>query len=431
MKALLIWSVLILSCFFSMAQTYNSSCIPSGAMELTYRNDACRLAIKRMHEIASPFVDSISIPGVLIDSIVKALYAVNNIQNALVDDTLREIFGRTDFIQGSDSTHIISASNDLNDAFGLKKVRVIADNNIAWGGQWLLGNYNSTSNDSVNYLINNFHLEVMLNEYQLYPTKTIYIISSPLAINAAALAKQFENVSGVGAGNAYALNSPQGNGNVIHAQFVEDNIKLSYSFGCGDCPSGCTLGRIWNFKVHTGFDCSVDYLSVGNWGAPIQWLSSPCLDYTQYMVLCPSVASAILYTNLNGSNTYQWQVSSDGKTFNNISDNGNYGGTNTPTLNLNEIPSSWYGNIYTCLSNGNRKKVYFSLKFSDIWNNAADSTWENAGNWSCGTLPDGNTDVVIRAGSVLLNSDATVRTLTVATGATFNIAPGKHLTVLH
>jgi hypothetical protein len=210
-------------------------------MDATYRNDACRLAIKRMHEIGSPFADSITIPEILIDSIKKALYAVHNMQNAMVGDTLREIFGHTNFIPGSDSTHFLSASNNLNDAFGIKQIMITVDNGTAWGAQWLAGNYNATTNDSINYLINKHQLLITLNEYQLYPTQTIYMVSSPLAINAGALAKQFGNITGVE--NAIAIKPfPAMNGNVIRPEFMGGVIKLSYTYGCGDCPVGCTLG---------------------------------------------------------------------------------------------------------------------------------------------------------------------------------------------
>src|SRR5689334_1401462 len=136
MKALLIWSLLTISCLFTKAQSYNSSCFPTGVMEATYRNDAARLAIKRLHEIGSPLADSVNIPVELIDSIKKALYAINNIQNNLVADTLRQIFGHSNFLPGSDSTHFMSASNDFNDAFEIKNVQVIINNKTAWGAQW-------------------------------------------------------------------------------------------------------------------------------------------------------------------------------------------------------------------------------------------------------------------------------------------------------
>lgn len=184
-------------------------------------------------------------------------------------------------------------------------------------------------------------------------------------------------------------------------------------------------------KVHTETTCSVDYLSVENWGSPSSWLSSPCLDYTQYWILCPTANSTAFFAFLNGGDTAQWQVSTDGISFTNISDNEYYTGTNTHTLHLNNLPSSWYGRTYTCLKNGNRGKVTYSITFANSWKSTSVSAWENTANWSCGSLPDSHTDVVIRTGTVYLNSDATVRTLTLAAGTVLNIAPGKHLTILH
>jgi len=372
-------------------------------MESTYRNDARRLAIKRMYEINSPLADKVTIPPIFIDSIIKALYAINNMQNALVGDTLRQIFGHTNFIPGSDSTHFFSASNNPAGAFGLKQVRVTVDNTTPWGAQWLSGNYNTTSNDSVNYLINTHQLKVVLNQYQLYPARTIYIISSPIAINATALAKQFVNFSGVGTGNAYQLTSqPAGNGNRINAIFTNNTTRLSYTFGCGDCPSGCTFGRTWTFNVRTGTDCSVDYIAVEDWGSPIEWLTNPCLNTTVANVLCPP-GSATLSTNLSGSNnSYQWQISADGTTFTNIGDDSNYIGTSTPALNLKNIPSAWHGYLYTCFTNGTRGKLTFRIRFINTWSGTSDSAWESAGNWSCGTLPDSNTDVVIKGGTIFI-----------------------------
>jgi hypothetical protein len=226
MKALLISSMLIVCFLISKAQPYNSSCDPSGVMESTYRNDAARLAIKRLHDISSPLADSVIIPEILIDSIKKALYAVNNIQNNLVVDTLRPIFGYSNFLPNSDSTHFVSASVDLRDAFQLKYIKVIVNNNTAWGAQWMSGNYNATSNNSVNYLINKHQLEVLNNSYQLYTDSTIYFLHSPLAINARALAGLFEIIPGTV--SAYAIGSP-GSGNIIQTEFNKDGIKISLS----------------------------------------------------------------------------------------------------------------------------------------------------------------------------------------------------------
>jgi len=423
MKAFLLLSAFIVTYAFAEAQTYSSSCTPSDSMEIIYRNDACWLANRRTYETNSPYADSITIYEPVIDSIKKALYAFHNMQGAAVTDTLRGIFSHSNFIPGSDSTHITFSG--INGEYGLKTITVTINDNTLWGAQWLLGNYTATDNDTVDYLMNRYQLQVSLNDYQVYDDSTIYIVRSPLAINTGALIKQFENISGVA--YAYIFNAI-GSGNNIKAEFSGDNIQLAFQYGCGDCPSGCNLGRNWKFKVNTGSECPVEYVSVENWGSHIIWITAPCLDYNTTYTLCNGDSTVFFF---NGGGSIQWQVSTDGITYNNISDNGNYIGTNTGGLRLHNIPSSWYGNMYTCLSNGVSSKLYYKIKFANNWNGNTDTTWENAANWSCGSLPDNNTDVIIRNGTVFLHTDVTVKSLTVNPGASLIIAPGINLTVLH
>jgi hypothetical protein len=65
------------------------------------------------------------------------------------------------------------------------------------------------------------------------------------------------------------------------------------------------------------------------------------------------------------------------------------------------------------------------------WTGAASSAWENPANWSCGVIADGNTDVLINSGTVIINSNAICRTLTVMPGVNLIINPGFKLTVTH
>lgn len=429
MKILILAAFSIFTSFFTQAQTYPSNCTPTGTMQVTYHNDAARLAIKRLHETNSPLADSVVIPQLLIDSISKALYAIHNIQNVSVIDTIQQHFSYDSFPSWSDSTHMQSVSNNLNDAFGLKQVNLLVNNDATWAAQWLAGNYNTTSNDSVNYLVNRYQLQIIKESQQPFPSRTRYTITSPVAINAEALAKQFENISGVPAGfsTAVSANFNGNSGKIIQATFTNGAINLAYTFGCGDW--GGTYGRTWTFTVNTETDCSVDYVSVLTWGSDFFWLDDPCLLYNQDTELCPS-GSKTLYSNAGGA-TLQWQVSTDGINFTNLSDNSNYSGTNTGTLNLINVPSSWYGNIYRVLSNGvSNGKITYNLKFVNRWN-GTNNNWENAASWSCGSLPDANTDVVISSGNVVINADATVRSIKVAAGATLTVATGVNFTVLH
>jgi phosphatidylinositol-3-phosphatase len=132
-------------------------------------------------------------------------------------------------------------------------------------------------------------------------------------------------------------------------------------------------------------------------------------------------------SGLSGIN-YQWQVNT-GNGFTNISDNNYYMGATDSSLQLNNIPSTWYGYQYSCSVDGNNGDTV-SLKFTDYWKGTTSTAWEDAANWSCG-LPDSNTDVIVNSGTVLLNSDASVRSISFSPNANFNINTGKNIIINH
>ncbi len=142
---------------------------------------------------------------------------------------------------------------------------------------------------------------------------------------------------------------------------------------------------------------------------------------------CPGAGTTIA-SNLIGT-TYQWQLNS-GSGFANIADGINYTGTNTYSLQINNTQSSWYNYQYRCVVNGSFSSTV-TLKIADTWHGAVNNNWENNLNWNCNTIPDANTDVYINSGTVIINSDATCRSLFTKPGATLVIMPGVHLTITH
>ncbi len=149
----------------------------------------------------------------------------------------------------------------------------------------------------------------------------------------------------------------------------------------------------------------------------------------QEIKLCSSADSAVISSYVITGNP-QWQMRTDSTGFTNISDNINFSGTNTPVLTLRNIASSWNGNMFRCRSDEGYQSWEIVIKVGNEFTNADGNNWENPANWSCGSLPDGNTDVIIN-GIATLNSNASCRTLRVAPGATFTISPGYNLTVTH
>jgi photosystem II stability/assembly factor-like uncharacterized protein len=131
--------------------------------------------------------------------------------------------------------------------------------------------------------------------------------------------------------------------------------------------------------------------------------------------------------------SYQWQVNKD-SSFTDIKDDGVYQGANTYSLKVHHVPVEWVNYQYRCkISNGEGivySKIY-ELRFKTEWTGAVDNNWENSGNWSCGLVPNKNTDVVIPFGTITLNQSTTVRSLQLSPSVSFTINPGVTLTVLH
>ena len=142
-----------------------------------------------------------------------------------------------------------------------------------------------------------------------------------------------------------------------------------------------------------------------------------------------SGGSGTIGSSLQGS-IYQWQVNS-GSGFVNISNNANYSGTNTNTLIINAIPSSWAGYQYRCVVDGFFSDIV-SLSISNRFLGSYSSVWENPANWSCGQIPNPNTDVIINCNGVVnINSNAVCRSLTEKPGSSVLVSTGNSLTISH
>jgi hypothetical protein len=149
-----------------------------------------------------------------------------------------------------------------------------------------------------------------------------------------------------------------------------------------------------------------------------------------FAVTAPCPNGFIRFTsNLTGL-TYQWQVNSGSGYVNIPPVSVYYSGYNTNQLVISNAPSSMYGYEYRCIVNGTGISTVSRLKFASYWNGSVDRNWENPLNWSCGTVPDQDTDVYVTNGSVLLNSNRSCRSFTVWPGASVEVANGFALTIL-
>ena len=143
---------------------------------------------------------------------------------------------------------------------------------------------------------------------------------------------------------------------------------------------------------------------------------------------CPPSDTDSLESGALG-NTYQWQLSTDSVNYTDVTNGGYYSGAFTNRLTLNNAPSSFTGYRYRCLVDGIPRYTY-RLRFVNEWTGTANNNWSNASNWSCATMPDANTDVVISSGAVIVDANVTVRSLLVLPGASVTVQPGVILQVL-
>ncbi len=129
---------------------------------------------------------------------------------------------------------------------------------------------------------------------------------------------------------------------------------------------------------------------------------------------------------------YQWQTDS-ASGFYDLLLGPIYSGVDSSTLTLISPPTYFYNHKYRCIisdTSGQTISPVFTLKFEVSWIGVVDTTWENSANWSCGTLPDANTDVIIRATAPRfpkVNSIAYCRRLFLQYGASVLVKTGFQL----
>ncbi len=148
--------------------------------------------------------------------------------------------------------------------------------------------------------------------------------------------------------------------------------------------------------------------------------------------LCPG-DTLRLQTVFNGI-FFQWQINT-GNGFTDLADDSVFYGTDTRTLTIPNVPSGIQKYQFRCvvntLSNATLINEPFAIQTSNTWIAYSNSrNWHLASNWSCGKVPDGNTDVVIPGGKyVELTMNGTCRSITISPSANFTVRSPARLTV--
>lgn len=103
----------------------------------------------------------------------------------------------------------------------------------------------------------------------------------------------------------------------------------------------------------------------------------------------------------------------------------------TPATNIHVAGNfSWYSPSDVLKLNLNPASIAeINNVTPNNWTGPVSTAWENAGNWSYGVIPDGNTEVVISKGTVIVNSNAICKKLTILPGVNFRVNSGFILTI--
>ncbi|MES2850710.1 MAG: S8 family serine peptidase [Bacteroidota bacterium] len=200
---------------------------------------------------------------------------------------------------------------------------------------------------------------------------------------------------------------------------------FTYTDDLNDFTSGVTIQ--YRIKMNIGTDTSF-YLDSTTIAYNIQ-----CSEVTERKI-CPTAATYFSVNAMSGY-TYKWQVDT-GTGFTDITNNSFYSGAGSNVLIVNNLPQNFYGYKYRCVQTNGATTINstpISLKFSSDWTGAVSTAWEDAGNWSCGVVPNQYIDANIHSGAVnfpVVNSNAVCHSLHTTQGAWVMVKSGFKLTVV-
>lgn len=242
----------------------------------------------------------------------------------------------------------------------------------------------------------------------------------------------------VGTSYVVAGHSESANGSVLENHGLADcwifqldslgRMQWQKSFGGSKSESANDIIHVADGSfVAVGYGQSADFDVSENNGERDIWVFKLAFDKK----VCPKSNAVFTAKNSIPFAKYQWQVDM-GEGYKNITNDIHYAGANQDTLIASNIPSEWYGHKYQCVIRvGDNATITtpVTLKFSNAWIGTAGANWEDVANWSCGSVPDENTDVIVTSGTVEINSNVVCRSITIKPTATVKVNAGYSLTV--
>lgn len=239
MKKLTLFVFLIILNFQTnlFGQIIPSSCEADSSYNNFSNDQAARLTIRWLRASSSPDTVFVTIPDQELINIKEALNAVYNASELSGYDTIMLSYTRFP---------------DLN------HYAILCDSNTIWAEQWKQGNL-LTGDSAMDSLLLFLEFELIKYEFDENYEGAFVEFYTEKTNNVYAVSNEFLTFSGIEMAYTYDNNSIL-ESKRLNYQKIDEIRSLTYSYGWGDCITGCTDWKHWNINVYP--DCSVEI--VGN-----------------------------------------------------------------------------------------------------------------------------------------------------------------------
>lgn len=141
--------------------------------------------------------------------------------------------------------------------------------------------------------------------------------------------------------------------------------------------------------------------------------------------ICPG-NNATFSTATTGS-SYKWEIDS-GSGFKPLINGVIIQGATTSTVTIIAPPTSLSHFSFRCLVDNEYDEIG-TLTFVNKWVSGTVKDFSNSAAWSCNTVPDINTDVIIESDTVIINSNVSIRSITLLNNGHAKVLSGFSLTI--
>lgn len=212
-----------------------SSCVAPDTLRLTHDRDARDMAVRRMYETHSPDTVHIEAPQAQVDTIMRGLAAIYNLDTALQADSVFKYW----------CIHTYRGVNS-------RRYSAYLDTSYIWAKYWHLSHPYSGYYDLDQFLY--IHGFSLTSQHYIWGMNEVTFTTTH-RLNGKAFADSLALFPGVvEVYEEYEV----GFGNFI--RYVDSTNTYMFVKGWGDCPAGCTSGKTWTYKVDDTCGVTLSYV---------------------------------------------------------------------------------------------------------------------------------------------------------------------------